>query len=134
MSWFALLAALGTGLLALAYGLVAGHRQLFPFGLLLRAKQRWLRDAPTAEVPQGGFILDLADTQALLARRKALAAYIWEHAGLPLSRLPDDTTALPLPAERDLAGDLADALEDVGRTFGGSVTAVRGDGLLAENF
>ena len=110
MSWFALLTALGAALLALAYGLVAGHRKLFPFGLLLRAKHRWLADAPAVvAAPAGGFIVDLADTQALLARRHALAPYIWGDDGLPLARLPDDTEAPALPAERALAGDLADA-------------------------
>ena len=110
MSWFALLAVVSTALLALGYGLVAGHRKLFPFGLLLRAKQRWLRAAPAAEAaPAGGFIVDLPDTPALLARRQALAAYIWGPEGLPLARVPDDTGAPALPAERALAGDLADA-------------------------
>jgi dienelactone hydrolase len=109
MSWSTLLAALGAALLALAYGLVAGHRKLFPLGLLLRAKRHWLRATPVAVAPAGGFIIDLVDNAAVLTRRDTLAAYIWGASGIPLARLPDDTGQPATPAEQRLAGDLADA-------------------------
>lgn len=90
--------------LAFVLGMLAGHRQAFPFGLLLRLKHRlqFLRSGvgPASEqVPE--FVLTMDSPEALEQKRQNLARFIWGAAGLPLDRLPDSLSeAADIPLAR----------------------------------
>ncbi len=99
-------------LAAFALGMFSGHRNAFPFGILLRLKRFLsMRNKPAAAGATPAFVVDLATKEALLDKRRRLANYIWGEDGLPLHRLPDV-----------LKGEVEDVLS---RQFQSLATAVR---------
>lgn len=69
-----------------------GHRKLYPFTLLLRAKHYffWLLKPKRENEGEGhSFIIDIEDQEVVRQRRKDLIAYLWGASTLPIHRMPD---------------------------------------------